>query len=202
MLNNGRRTLISMHYLKRSIPVFIMLIPLLTRAQTALLLPTIIVGRDTFPSYELQDIEVISKRIFASPLEQSRFNQLKHNIMVVYPYAKEAGTIFNEMNYAISSMDKKKDQKKFIKQKEKELDILFEGDLKNLTVTQGEILCKLVARETGMSVYDLIKEFKNPLSAFYWNKMSQFMGYSLRYEYNPQEEKDIELIVRGIEGNY
>lgn len=122
--------------------------------------------------------------------------------MVVYPFAKEAGGIFNEVNANLASMNKKKDQKKFMKQKEDELNVLFEGELKNLTITQGEILCKLVARETNSSVYDLIREFKNPFSAFYWNKMSQFLGYSLRYEYDPQQEKDIELIVRSLEGNY
>jgi hypothetical protein len=89
-----------------------------------------------------------------------------------------------------------------MRQKEEELDVLFEDQLKNLTVTQGEILCKLIARETGMSVYDLVKEFKNPVSAFYWNKMSQFLGYSLREQYDPQQERDIEFIVRSIEGGY
>ncbi|MBA2407256.1 MAG: DUF4294 domain-containing protein [Chitinophagales bacterium] len=170
--------------------------------QTAMLLPIVVIGNDTFPSYQIPDIIVVSKRTFKDPLEQSRFNQLKRNVTIVYPYAKEAGTIFREINSTMSSLDKKRERKKFMKLKEDELDELFEGDLKNLTVTQGEILCKLVARETGMSVYDLITEFKNPVSAFYWNKMSQFLGYSLRYEYNPQQEKDIEFIVRSLEGIY
>jgi len=95
---------------------------------------------------------------------------------------------------------KKKEQKKFLKSKEKELDELYENSLKNLTVTQGELLVKLIARETGMSVYDLIREFKNPMSAFYWNKFTQLYGYSLKETYDPQEDRDIEIIVRSIEG--
>ncbi|MBX7107717.1 MAG: DUF4294 domain-containing protein [Chitinophagales bacterium] len=178
------------------------MLPLTIHAQTGMLLPAVVVGRDTFPAYQLQDVVVVSKRIFKSGEDQSRFNALKRNVLVVYPFAKEAGGIFNEVNAAMASMDKRKERKRFIKQKEEELNVLFEGELKNLTITQGEILCKLVARETGNSVYDLIREFKNPLSAFYWNKMSQFLGYSLRYEYDPQQEKDIEFIVRSIEGNY
>ncbi len=178
------------------------MLPLTIHAQTGMLLAAVVVGRDTFPAYQLQDVVVVSKRIFKSGEDQSRFNALKRNVLVVYPFAKEAGGIFNEVNAAMASMDKRKERKRFIKQKEEELNVLFEGELKNLTITQGEILCKLVARETGNSVYDLIREFKNPLSAFYWNKMSQFLGYSLRYEYDPQQEKDIEFIVRSIEGNY
>ena len=188
--------------MKQSFLLIWFLLPLSLSAQTGMLLPTIIVGKDTFPSYQLQDIVVVSKRTFKDPLEQARFNALKKNVLIVYPYAKEAGAIFRDINRQMASIEKKKERKKYMKQKEKELDDLFEDDLKNLTVTQGEILCKLVARETGMSVYDLVKEFKNPVSAFYWNKMSQFLGYNLRDEYDPQQEKDIEFIVRSIEGTY
>ncbi|MBK9732993.1 MAG: DUF4294 domain-containing protein [Chitinophagaceae bacterium] len=188
--------------MKNKLLLLLFILPVLSQAQTGMLLPAVIIGTDTFPAYQIQDIVVVSKRIFKSGEEQSRFNALKRNVMIVYPFAKEAGGIFNEVNAAMSSMDKKKERKKFMNQKEEELNVLFEGELKNLTITQGEILCKLVARETGNSVYDLIREFKNPLSAFYWNKMSQFLGYSLRYEYDPQQEKDIEFIVRSIEGNY
>lgn len=178
------------------------MLPVFCAAQTGMLLPAVIIGADTFPAYQIQDIVVVSKRVFGSAEEQSKFNALKRNVMIVYPFAKEAGGIFNDINSNMVTLEKKKERKKFMKQKEDELNVLFEGELKNLTVTQGEILCKLVARETGTSVYDLIREFKNPFSAFYWNKMSQFLGYSLRYQYDPQEEKDIEFIVRSIEGDY
>jgi hypothetical protein len=188
--------------MKKVIILFFAFLPVAAFAQTGMILSAMIVGNDTFPAYELQDVVVVSKRIFKDQLEQYRFNQLKRNVMVVYPYAKEAGGIFRAINDTLSTIEKKKDRNKFVNKKEAELDRLFESDLKNLTVTQGEILTKLVARETSMSVYNLIREFKNPLSAFYWNKMSQFLGYSLRYEYDPQQEKDIELIVRSIEGDY
>ena len=170
-------------------------------AQTdGMLLPLVVVGSDTFPTCMLQEVVVVSKRVFKDQIEQYRYNQLRQNIIVVYPYAKEAGTMFSEINEQLEAMDKKKERKRFVKQKEDELDALYENSLKNLTVTQGDLLVKLIARETGMSVYDLIKEFKNPFSAFYWNKLSFFYGYSLKQEYDPQEQKDIEMIVRSIEG--
>ena len=40
----------------------------------------------------------------------------------------------------------------------------------------------------------------NPFSAFYWNKLSGLYGYSLKQNYDPQEDRDIEMIVRSIEG--
>ncbi len=164
------------------------------------MLPLIVLGSDTFITCTLQEVVVVSKRVFKDQQEQFRFNQLKRNVLAVYPYAKEAGDLFRDINAQLVVMDKKKERKQYVKQREQEMDQLYASSLKNLTVTQGDILVKLIARETGQNVYDLIKEFKNPFSAFYWNKMSGFFGYSLKQSYDPQQDHDIEMIVRSIEG--
>ena len=165
-----------------------------------MLVPTLVLNGDTFLTCTLQEVVVVSKRTFKDPIAQAQFNQLRRNVLIVYPYAKEAGVLFRDINEQLAAMDKKKERKKYVKEREKELDQLYENSLKNLTVTQGAILVKLIARETGQNVYDLIKEFKNPLSAFSWNKISGLYGYSLKTDYDPQEDRDIEMIVRSIEG--
>src|SRR5438552_2683953 len=109
----------------------------LSNAQSGMLLPTMVMNNDTFPVCMLQEVTVVSKRTFANQIDQYRFNQLKRNVIIVYPYAKEAGNVFREVNDALANMDKKKEQKKFVKAKEKELNDLYENSLKNLTVTQG-----------------------------------------------------------------
>ena len=164
------------------------------------MLPIIVHGSDTIITCTLQEVIVVSKRTFKNPIDQARFNSLKRNVIIVYPYAKEAGKLFSEINIQMQAMDQKKERKRYAKEKEKELDQLYANSLRNLTVTQGDLLVKLIARETGQDVYDLIKEFKNPVSAFYWNKISGFYGYSLKQPYDAQEDRDIEMIVRSIEG--
>lgn len=187
--------------MKLSLIISILCLSLFAKAQSSgMLLQTLVLNGDTFLTCTLQEVVVVSKRTFKDPIEQARFNQLKRNVLIVYPYAKEAGDLFRDINSQLATMDKKKDRKKYVKEREKELDQLYENSLKNLTVTQGDILVKLISRETGISVYELIKQFKNPVSAFYWNKMSGFFGYSLKQEYDPQQERDIEMIVRSIEG--
>jgi len=165
-----------------------------------MLLPILVLGQDTFLTCTLQEVVVVSKRTFKDPIAQAQFNQLRRNVLIVYPYAKEAGELFRDINEQLAAIDKKKERKQYVKEREKELDQLYENSLKNLTVTQGDILVKLIARETGQNVYDLIKEFKNPFSAYYWNKLSSLYGYSLKQDYDPQEDRDIEMIVRSIEG--
>jgi hypothetical protein len=61
---------------------------------------------------------------------------------------------------------------------------------------------KLISRYTGKSVYDLISDYKNPMSAFLWNGVGKMWGYRLKEVYNPEENKDIEIIMRSIENNY
>lgn len=164
--------------------------------------PVIVVNSDSFPILTLPEVVVVSKRTFASSFEQNKFLSLKKNILIVYPYAKKAGEIFNEVQQELADKDSRRDRKKFLKEKENELDAQFQEPLKNLTTTQGAILVKLIARQTGQNCYELIKEFKNPMSAFFWQSAGSLWGYDLKVPYDPQQDKDIELIVRGIENNF
>lgn len=164
--------------------------------------PVIVINNESYPILTLPEVVVVSKRTFKSVYEQNKFYTLKKNILIVYPYAKKAGQIFNEVQIELTNRDSKHDRKKFLKSKERELDEQFKDQLKNLTTTQGEILVKLIARETGQNCYELIKEFKNPMSAFFWQNAGSLWGYDLKVPYDPQQDKDIELIVRGIENNF
>ncbi len=186
----------------RHIVLLLWLVPHLLFGQgTGQLLPTMVVRGDTFPVLTLDEVVIVSKRYFASAAEQYRFQKLKRDILLVYPYAKEAAVILRQVHQQMAEMDGKKERKRFLKQKERELETLYSHSLKNMTVTQGDLLVKLIARETGLSVYSLLEELKTPLSAFYWNRVSSFFGYSLKQSYDPQEQRDIEIIVRSIEGS-
>lgn len=166
------------------------------------LLPTITINNIEYPVASLPNVTIISKREFTDQVSQYRFNQLKRNLLVVYPYAVKAAAIYNELNEALSEKNKRKDQRKYIKQKQDELEKEFTEPLKNLTTTQGELLVKLISRYTGKSVYDLIADYKNPMSAFLWNGAGKMWGYHLKEVYNPDENKDIEIIMRSIENTY
>ena len=166
------------------------------------LLPTITVNNIDYPMVSLPNITIVSKREFTDQIAQYRFNQLKKNLLAVYPYAVKASVLYKELNEAIAEKNKRRDQKKYIKQKQNELEKEFSEPLKNLTTTQGELLVKLISRYTGKSVYDLISDYKNPVSAFLWNGAGKMWGYHLKEVYNPEENKDIEIIKRSIENSY
>ncbi len=186
----------------RRVALLLLLVPQLLFSQgTGQLVPTMVVRGDTFPVLMLDEVVIVSKRYFASAAEQYRFQKLKRDILLVYPYAKEAAAILREVNQQLATLEGKRERKRYLKQKERELEALYSHSLKNMTVTQGDLLVKLIARETGLSVYSLLEELKTPLSAYYWNRVSTFFGYSLKQSYDPQQQRDIEIIVRSIEGS-
>ena len=87
-----------------------------------------------------------------------------------------------------------------MKQAEDELQAEFGDDLRNLTISQGKILLKLVYRETGASSYDLVAELRGKFRAFFWQAFARIFGFNLKSGYDPEgEDADIEFIVKMIE---
>jgi len=159
----------------------------------------ILVKGDTFALFTLPLVKCVTKKAFGSIAEESNFYQTKKNITDMWPYAQAASKIFNEVLAELADKNSKRDQKKFLKEEEAALKTQFEDKLKDLYDTQGAVLMKLIARNTGHSVYDLIKQFKSGPSAFVWNTMGKLNGYDLKYEYDPTDDRDFEFICQQLE---
>jgi hypothetical protein len=72
--------------------------------------------------------------------------------------------------------------------------------LRKLTFTQGRILIKLIDRETGHTTYEIVKELKGSLSAFFWQSVARIFGSNLKMEYDAKgDDRMIEDIVIRIE---
>ncbi|MCF6185115.1 MAG: DUF4294 domain-containing protein [Bacteroidales bacterium] len=97
-------------------------------------------------------------------------------------------------------MDNNRERRNYINEKEKELKKEFEGDIRNMTYSQGRILIKLVDRQTGNTTYQIVKHFKGGVSAFFWQGIARIFQTNLKYEYDPDgTDKWIEEIVVRIE---
>ncbi|HEY1022981.1 MAG TPA: DUF4294 domain-containing protein, partial [Flavisolibacter sp.] len=123
-------------------------------------------------------------------------------VYVTYPYARMAGVTINDINARLIGLDAKKERKRIIKGKEKELRNQFTEPLTNLSVYQGRVLMKLVNRQTGNNCYEIIKEYKGGLQARFYQTVAFFFGSSLKQPYdwqNDATDKQIESIVREID---
>ena len=160
----------------------------------------IIVNGDTLPIMALTEVKIFGPVIFANKYEALRFSRLVNNVKKVYPYAKIVSVKVKEFNYIINNASSKRERKRLMKKAEDELKAQFEDDIKNMNELQGEILIKLVDRETGSSSFDIIKEFRGGIVATFYQTFGRFYGYNLKSTYDPlNKDKDIEQIVVMIE---
>ncbi len=73
----------------------------------------------------------------------------------------------------------------------------FEKTLKNLTISQGLLIVKLIDREMDKTTFKVIKEYKNGFVAGFWQGIGRLFGYNLKTEYDPEgADRDIEELVQ------
>ncbi|MCX2583589.1 MULTISPECIES: DUF4294 domain-containing protein [unclassified Pedobacter] len=148
------------------------------------------------PWMQLQDVSIFANRIWKSPAEQMAYNRLRYNVLKVMPYALYAKRRYQQLEEDIARTPEKKDQKKLVKQCDKEIKDMFNREIKELTITQGQILTKLIDREVGRTTYDIVKQTKGGFAAFSYQIVARVVGHNLKSTYNPNEDRDIESIIR------
>ena len=89
-----------------------------------------------------------------------------------------------------------KQRDRYINNVQDELFEMFEEPLRNLTVSQGALLMKLIDREIGKSSYMIIKDYKNGIAAKFWQGVAKLFGSDLKKPYDPEgEDRKIEELV-------
>lgn len=120
-----------------------------------------------------------------------------YNFKKVYPYALIAKEITKEADSTIlHSNFTKRERDKYINNYKKRLFKEFEKPLKNLTITQGKLLLKLLDRELGQTSFYVIKNYIGGPAAGFWQGVAKLFGSNLKTPYDKfGADKDIEELV-------
>lgn len=170
------------------------------RSNDTLLVAGIILGGDTLPFRYLTVVDFYGS---LDPQQAAELRRLRYNVIKVYPYALTAAEILQKVDDDLRGIDKRRDQRRYIRETEKALNAQFKDELKNLTVTQGQILVKLINRETGRETYDIIKQLKGGFNARIYQTTAMFFSNNLKKNYDPYgEDSMIEFIVQEIEDHF
>src|SRR3954453_6473440 len=162
-----------------------------------------VVDGDTIPGGRMLDVSVHTKMLQKWRQYWAEWSRLRNAVYVTYPYAKAAGKVMNEANGMLVNVTDKKERRRIIKSREKELKKEFADKLVNLSVYQGKVLMKLIYRETGNNCYNLIHEYKGGFTAGFWQTIAILFGSNLKQNYEPQEkDRPIEIIVQDVERMY
>ena len=117
--------------------------------------------------------------------EWRKFYRTVHNFAKVYPYALKAKEIMQDADSTIARSNfTPKERDKYIKEYEKRLFREFEKPLRNLTITQGKLLLKLMDREMGISSFYVIRNYKGGAAAGFWQGVAKLFGSDLKKQYD------------------
>ena len=168
---------------------------------------TVVYGRidengDTTLIVFLPEVNIDLMQRYMQITETRQGRRLANNVKVVYPYAKLAGAKMQEYDSILAHVSDKAERSRLMKQAEQELTDQYTAELKNLTITQGLILVRLIDRETGNTSYKVVQELRGKVRAFFYQGFARLWGYNLKTEYDPHnnpEDDDIETIMLLLE---
>lgn len=163
-----------------------------------------IIKGDTIPRefIDLEEVILLNKLSFNSTEDRRRYLILRRKTRKVYPYAKLASERLNTMYARLDSIENKRDRKKYTKRIQKYIEEEFSEKLKKLTRTEGQILVKLIHRQTGITAFDLVKDLRTGWRAFWYNTTANVFDISIKEEYQPFDVKEDYLIEDILERSF
>lgn len=158
----------------------------------------VIDGKDTIFIETLPPAYAFPKRLRGKEGRQWRkYYQLVHNFAKAYPYALLAKEKLIEADSTIQAGNLKgRAHDRYINDFQKELFRTFEAPLKNLTISQGKLLLRLIDREVGMTSYNVVRNYKGRAAAAFWQGIAKLFGSSMKNPYDRTgEDKETEELV-------
>ena len=126
-----------------------------------------------------------------------KYYRLVWNFSKTYPYALVARKLIHDTDSTFAKDELgRRQREKYVNAVQKELFNAFEDPMRHMTVTQGQLLMKLIDREVGKSSYFIIKDYKSGLAAGFWQGIAKIFGNDLKSRYDPKgEDKVTEYLV-------
>ncbi|HKK12940.1 MAG TPA: DUF4294 domain-containing protein [Flavobacteriaceae bacterium] len=143
---------------------------------------------------ELDEVLILNKLNFKTREDKIRYLILKRKTLKVYPYAKLAADRLVALNERLATLDKRWQKKRYTKIIQRYIEDEFSTELKKLTRTEGQILVKLIYRQTGITTFELVKELRSGWRAFWYNNTAKLFDISLKEKFDPINVKEDFLI--------
>ncbi len=155
---------------------------------------------EVLPEVEIKEVTVYAHPQFPRKSDYRKYERLVYNLKKVYPFALIVRTKLTKINSELENIKGEKERKDYLKKVEKSVFADYEGDIRDMTITQGRLLIKLIDRETQNTSYSLIKDYRGKVSAAFWQGIARIFGTNLKDEYDPDgEDALIESIILEID---
>ncbi|MBQ9705543.1 MAG: DUF4294 domain-containing protein [Paludibacteraceae bacterium] len=156
-------------------------------------------GGDTVYLAYLHDLYVYPPMRFKSKKQEKFYWRTVRDVKLTLPIAKILNKEIIKTDRVMSRMNRR-EQRKFWKQYEKVLYAQYEDKFRRMTASQGQMLMKLIDRETGRTSYDVIKYYKGSFVANFFQTWAKMFGNDLKAEYDGSDrDKITERIITLVE---
>ena len=149
--------------------------------------------------FSFQPIVIEAEFHSKNSYQERKTHQLYLDIKRIYPLAR---IVSNEVTMVNNQLDSvylsKSERKNYLKWYEKHTFNNYIDTLRTLNRRQIKIFIKLIHRETGSSPFELVKKYRGGLDAFIWQLSANALLVNLKYEYDPEEDRLIEDIIRKL----
>ena len=170
---------------------FISTINLFSQNKKIIIADLDIVNGDTLFIKEFPEVEILE---FKDNLERRKYYILKRRVLKVYPYALVAKEKLDAIQVGLDTIPKRRHKKRYTKQVASWVKEEYTEQLKNLTMSEGRILVKLIYRETKITSYDIVRSYRGRFNAFFWQTMAKLWENNLKTQYDPVNIKEDMLI--------
>lgn len=162
------------------------------------LLKYVVENGDTIYIDNIRPARVYSRLPKQKGREWRKYYRLVHNFSKSYPYALVARKLVQKADSTIAADNLKRVKRdQFINSIQKELFDVFESQMRNMTVSQGALLMRLIDREVGKSSYNIIRDYKSGIAARFWQGIARIFGTDLKKPYDPEgDDKLTEELVQ------
>ena len=109
------------------------------------------------------------------------YYRLVYNFNKVYPYAIMVSNVLNHVDSTIeASHFKKAEENRYTSEWQKQVLKDFEPVIRKMSVSQGQLLMRLVDRETSRTSYKIVKDYRSSVSAVFWQGVARIFGQNLK----------------------
>ena len=157
-------------------------------------------GGRIVPSVTLRTIYVYPRLRFKDSKEYVAYLKLVRDVKRVLPVANMInGLIVETYEYALT-LPTERERKRHMRKVEKGLKEQYTAEMKKMTYSQGQLLIKLIYRQSDQTSYEIIRAFMGPFKATFYQLFAKSFGSSLKVTYDPTgEDRLTERVVTLVE---
>lgn len=138
----------------------------------------------------IAQVDFWAKPVFKDEADRKRFLYMKRKVYKVWPYVQMAQKLYGLNQEETAEFGKKRLVRRHNRKIQDSLMEKYKKTLKNFSRTDGRVMMKLIHRQTGETIYDIVKETKSGWSAFWWNTQASLFKLNMKDTLDLKNNRD------------